>query len=143
DFFKPFSDRFGFAAADRVIRAVGTILINVTPTGTFVGHVGGDDFVVFVGCDGARAQMQEAQTQLREALRGILPPGEGDKEAYRGVDREGLTRDFPLTRLTAAIIQVDPGSIGSLFDLSEMVADAKRVAKRADGDGIAEMRYTG
>lgn len=143
DFFKPFSDRFGFAAADRVIRAVGTILINVTPTGTFVGHVGGDDFVVFVACDEARAQMLKAQTQLREALRDILPPGEGDKETYRGVDREGLTRDFPLTRLTAAIIQVDPGSIGSLFDLSEMVAEAKRVAKRADGDGIAEMRYTG
>lgn len=142
DYFKPFSDRFGFAAADRVIRAVGSILIGVTATGTFVGHVGGDDFVVFVDCDEARAQMEEAQRRLREALRDILPDGEGKRETYRGVDREGLTRDFPLTRLTAAIIRVDSGGIGSLFDLGEMVADAKRAAKRPEGDGIAEMRYS-
>lgn len=142
DFFKPFSDRFGFAAADRVIRAVGSILIGVTRTGTFVGHVGGDDFVVFVDCADARPQMEKAQRQLREALRDILPDGEGEKDSYRGVDREGLTRDFPLTRLTAAIIRVDPGGMGSLFDLSEMVAEAKRAAKRPQGDGIAEMRYS-
>jgi PleD family two-component response regulator len=142
DYFKPFSDRFGFAAADRVIRAVGSILIAVTGRGTFVGHVGGDDFVVFVGCDDARAQMLTAQARLRDALRDILPEGEGHRDTYRGVDRQGVTREFPITRLTAAIIQVDPARIGSLFDLSEIVADAKRESKRPGGDGIAEVRYT-
>jgi PleD family two-component response regulator len=142
DYFKPFSDRFGFAAADRVIRAVGSILARVTRTGTFIGHVGGDDFVVFTNCGEARPQMEAAQRGLREALREILPAGEGDQDTYRGEDRQGVVRDFPLTRLTAALIQVHPGTIGSLFDLSEMVADAKRAAKRPGGDGIAEMRYT-
>lgn len=143
DYFKPFSDRFGFAAADRVIRAVGSILANVTRTGSFIGHVGGDDFVVFVNCREARSQMEAAQAKLREALREILPSGEGDLETYRGVDRQGIVRDFPLTRLTAALIQVEPRAIGSLFELSEIVADAKRAAKRPEGDGIAEVRYTG
>lgn len=141
DFFKPFSDRFGFAAADRVIRAVGSILIGVTRTGTFVGHVGGDDFVVFVDCAEARAQMLEAQHRLRDALRQILPDGEGNRDTYQGVDREGVQREFPVTRLTAAIIRVNPARIGSLFELSETVADAKRAAKRSGGDGIAEVRY--
>lgn len=141
DFFKPFSDRFGFAAADRVIRTVGSILIGVTGTGTFVGHVGGDDFVVFVACGDARAQMLTAQARLREALRDILPAGEGNRDTYRGMDREGVKRDFPITRLTAAIIHVDPKGIESLFDLSETVADAKRISKRPGGDGMAEVRY--
>lgn len=140
DYFKPFSDRFGFAAADRVIRAVGAILATVTRPGTFIGHVGGDDFVVFSSCEEARPQMEAAQAMLREELKEILPGGEGLKDTYRGVDREGLVRDFPLTRLTAALIQVEPGAIASLLDLSEMVADAKRAAKRPEGDGIAEMR---
>ena len=52
-----------------------------------------------------------------------------------------MKRDFPITRLTAAIIHVDPKGIESLFDLSETVADAKRISKRPGGDGIAEVRY--
>jgi PleD family two-component response regulator len=141
DYFKPFSDRFGFAAADKVIRAVANVLARVMPVGTFIGHVGGDDFVVFTSCTDARAQMGVAQSLLREALKEILPDGEGLKESYRGVDREGIVRDFPLTRLTAAVIQVDPTHIASLFDLSEMVADTKRAAKRLDGNGFAERHY--
>src|SRR5690606_5068075 len=77
DYFKPFSDRFGFAAADRVIRAVGSIILGVTHTGSFVGHVGGDDFVVFVDCADARQQMETAQRKLRDELREILPEGAG------------------------------------------------------------------
>src|SRR5690606_37442074 len=93
DYFKPFSDRFGFAAADRVIRAVGSILMGVTRRGTFVGHVGGDDFVVFVGCANAREQMLEAQSRLREALREILPEGDGNRDTYFGLDRQGVERE--------------------------------------------------
>ena len=143
DFFKPFSDRFGFAVADQVIRAVGATLISVTKAGTFVGHVGGDDFVVFTDCDDARDRMERAQRRLREALRDILPAGAGERETYRGLDREGLRREFPLTRLTAAIIEVDPHGLESMFDLSEMVAEAKRISKRPGGDGLSELHYPG
>jgi hypothetical protein len=86
--------------------------------------------------------MQKAQVQLREALRDILPNGEGNKETYQGMDREGVRRAFPLTRLTAAIIEVDPHGMDSMFDLSQMVAEAKRRAKRPEGNGIAEMHYS-
>lgn len=141
DYFKPFSDRFGFAAADRVIRAVGSIILGVTHTGSFVGHVGGDDFVVFVDCADARQQMETAQRKLRDELREILPEGAGNRDTYRGVDREGVERDFPLTRLTAAIIEIDPARIESLFELSEMVAEAKRQSKRPEGPGIAEVSF--
>ena len=70
DFFKPFSDRFGFAAADKVIRTVGSILIGVTGTGTFVGHVGGDDFVVFVACRDAREQILDHHARAVRQRRG-------------------------------------------------------------------------
>lgn len=142
DHFKPFSDRFGFAAADRVIRAVGSIVLGVTHSGSFVGHVGGDDFVVFLDCSDAREQMETAQRKLREELREILPEGAGHRDTYRGVDREGVERDFPLTRLTAAIIEIDPARIESLFELSELVAEAKRRSKRPGGPGIAEMSFS-
>ncbi|HKP74578.1 MAG TPA: response regulator, partial [Longimicrobiaceae bacterium] len=47
DFFKPFSDRFGFAVADAAIREAAAALTTVARgrPDVFVGHVGGDDFV--------------------------------------------------------------------------------------------------
>ena len=57
------------------------------------------------------------------------------------LDRDTGEVRLPLTRLTAALIKVDPATIVSLFDLSELVADTKRAAKRLHGDGIAETRY--
>ena len=134
------SQRFIFANSARCTQAIESGRAS-RDGDAYAITVGGDDFVVFTDCDEARAQMLAAQVQLRAALREILPEGEGDMDHYRGVDREGIVRDFPLTRLTAALIKVDPATIVSLFDLSELVADTKRAAKRLHGDGIAETRY--
>jgi PleD family two-component response regulator len=123
DYFKPFSDRFGFGAADRVIRTIGAILATVMQPGTFIGHVGGDDFVVFTGSSGARQQMETAQARLRAELRDILPGGEGLKDTYRGVDREadcfnGATRSrawkvvrYPFLILTARCASIGPRAL--------------------------------
>ena len=52
DNFKPFADTFGFATADRVIRETGRALREAAAetgggdAGDFVGHIGGDDFIV-------------------------------------------------------------------------------------------------
>ncbi|MCG6537809.1 MAG: diguanylate cyclase, partial [Syntrophales bacterium LBB04] len=49
DFFKPFNDRYGFSRGDDVIKITGRLILNIVknkqPQGSFVGHVGGDDFI--------------------------------------------------------------------------------------------------
>ena len=49
--FKPYNDTFGFARGDEVLRMVARIMANTvrgTKEGSFVGHIGGDDFVFVV-----------------------------------------------------------------------------------------------
>lgn len=138
DHFKPFSDRFGFAVADAAIQSVGEVLraLGERP-GVFVGHVGGDDFVLLGGPGEARALAEEVQRAFGDRLRRLLPEDAARRGSYRAADREGVEREFPLTRLSAALVRVDPARWSSLERLGEVVAGAKRLAKR--GGGITEV----
>lgn len=138
DHFKPFSDRFGFAVADAAIQSVGEVLraLGERP-GVFVGHVGGDDFVLLGGPGEARALAEEAQRAFGARLHGLLPEDAARAGSYRAADREGVEREFPLTRLSAALVRVDPARWSSMERLGEVVAGAKRLAKR--GRGITEV----
>jgi diguanylate cyclase (GGDEF)-like protein len=47
DHFKPFNDVYGYRRGDDVIQLTGNILTsNCDPDRDFVGHIGGDDFMV-------------------------------------------------------------------------------------------------
>ncbi|HEX2202023.1 MAG TPA: response regulator [Longimicrobium sp.] len=139
DHFKPFSDRFGFAVADAAIReAAGAVAEAGHGTGAFVGHVGGDDFVLCCAIPDARRLAEHAQRRFAAALLGHLPADVAAAGTYRGVDRYGEEREFPLTRLSAAIVRIDPARWPSLDRLGEWVAELKHRAKAAEDTGIVE-----
>ena len=140
DHFKPFADRFGFATADAAIRAAAAAIQKAAPDGdAFVGHVGGDDFVLCCAPEQARAAAEDAQRRFAFALAAELPADAVHAGVYRALDRYGEEREFPLTRLSAAIARIDPAHWPSLERLGETVAEVKRRAKSNDGGaGIVE-----
>jgi PleD family two-component response regulator len=140
DDFKPFSDTFGFATADEAIREAGRAVTHVAgATESFVGHVGGDDFVLVCDvADGARLAA-EARAHFDAGLRRHLPAEASSGGTYRGRGRDGVEREFPLTRLSAAVVSVDPAKWQSLEALGRRVADAKRRAKAPGSGGIVEI----
>jgi PleD family two-component response regulator len=139
DFFKPFADRFGFAVADAAIREAASAMTTVSRgrPDVFVGHVGGDDFVLCCPPGDAPQLAEDARRRFDVGVRRHLPAG-SDGDHYRGVDREGNEREFPLTRLSVAIVRIDPARWPSVERLGEIVAEAKRRAK-GDDSGIAEL----
>jgi len=137
DHFKPFSDRFGFAVADAAIREAGSAAVEVARgTDAFVGHVGGDDFVLCAAPGDARRLAEEAQRRFAAGLLRLVPGEVAREERYRGLDRYGEEREFPLTRLSAAVVRIDPARWPDFSRLGETVAEAKRQAKA--GSGIVE-----
>jgi DNA-binding response OmpR family regulator len=141
DFFKPFSDRFGFAVADAAIREAAAALTTATRgrVDVFVGHVGGDDFVLCSPPEDARRLAEDARRRFDLGLSRHLPAGAVAEGTYHGRDRDGVEREFPLTQLSAAVVQVDPDRWPSMERLGEIVAEAKRAAKAAEGGGISEV----
>jgi PleD family two-component response regulator len=136
DNFKPFADTYGFAMADVVIRDTARALREATEAegtdGDFVGHIGGDDFIVVTGEDRGESIARASA----ERFRGVIGRAVGEDAlvtgTFAGVDRDGTTRDFPLAKLTAVVLLVDPDNWVSPTHLGEMAADAKR---RARGQG--------
>jgi PleD family two-component response regulator len=139
DNFKPFSDRFGFAVADMAIQEAGRILHDVgEEPGVFVGHVGGDDFVLLAGHERTPELARQVQDAFAERLVRYLPDDAVRSGKYVAEDREGRTREFALPRLSAAILRVDPARWISLDHLGERVAELKGRVKRAGSTGIEE-----
>jgi PleD family two-component response regulator len=136
DSFKAFADTFGFAVADQVIRGLGQAIHEavhaVLPDdGTdFVGHVGGDDFIVVT----TRARAPEIARECARRFRQVIEAAVGAEAAaagsFTGMDRSGHVRRFPLATLSAALLAVHPDAWVNLSHFGMLAADLKRRAKQ-------------
>jgi diguanylate cyclase (GGDEF)-like protein len=143
DHFKPFADTFGFAAADAVIRGLGAAILDAVAAVAarepeaddagapdFVGHVGGDDFLVVSHAPRAEAVVQETALRFRDVIGRVVGYEAVERGAFAGVDRDGAVRSFPIAQMSAAIVAVRPEYWVSISHLGALAADAKRRAKR-------------
>jgi PleD family two-component response regulator len=134
DHFKPFADTFGFAVADVVIRGAGAAVVQAVATAggpeDFVGHVGGDDFLIVTEANCAEAVVSECGRGFRDLIERVVGPEALRRGQFAGLDRDGAPRQFPLAKLSAAVVTVRPDEWVSLAHLGEVAADAKRRAKR-------------
>jgi EAL domain-containing protein (putative c-di-GMP-specific phosphodiesterase class I)/GGDEF domain-containing protein len=147
DNFKPFNDHFGFRRGDLAIRRFADLLREhfAPMPGSFLGHVGGDDF--FLGLRLADAHGQQAAHQavaavieaFGTAMRGSHAPAEQAQGWFLGQDRTGATRRFPLLSCSVLVIEIAGGTVVEPELLPRLVAEHKPRAKRAP-DGLALLR---
>ena len=140
DHFKPFADTFGFTAADTVIREMGAAIhAAVEATGRprdFVGHIGGDDFVVV--CEVGQAERIAHECAARFRAVAVRAVGEDivRRGHFLGIDRDGKAREFPIARLSVAILTVDPTNYVSIGHVGALAAEVKRRAKQRGSGSI-------
>lgn len=135
DNFKPFADTFGFSRADTVIRETGRAIRRaverVGSPGDFCGHIGGDDFIVVTTEPIAPSIARECAEGFRGVVADVLGDEVMQRGTFSGMDREGRIREFPLARLSAVLVTVDPEQWVSPTHLGATVAEAKRRAKES------------
>ena len=134
DNFKPFADLFGFSVADRVIREFGVALgeaagVGSEPGSNFVGHIGGDDFLVISSEPEAEGLAREAARRLRDIIGRAVGTDALALGAFSAPGRDGQVRLFPLARLSTAVLIVRPERWVSTSHLGTLAADVKRRAK--------------
>jgi len=114
--FKRFNDAVGFIAGDRAIQCLGRAIVDVGARrgARFVGHIGGDDFVV-VWHDGRDAPQAAFEIQRLVAA---SPAG-----------LEGLPEGVETPGITIATLLLDAGQIRDVFTLAKRLATLKSVAK--------------
>jgi len=134
--FKPFNDQYGYWRGDEMIRLLAKVLVsNCDPQRDFVGHVGGDDFVILLQSANWHARCERIITELGANALDLFDARARDAGGIHAEDRHGIARFFPCTTLSIGAVMVRVG----LYDRAEDVASAAAVAKhhaKTSGSGL-------
>lgn len=132
--FKPFNDFFGYSKGDAVIQLVGSLIKDLVAPNNFIGHIGGDDFVVIFGDDNWQQQCQNILDEFAVKVRDFYP---ADTLAEGGVwtkNRHGEHQFHSI--LSLAIGVVHPTQCRNHHQVAELAAQAKKHAKQTGGNHI-------
>ncbi|THF62737.1 EAL domain-containing protein [Pseudothauera rhizosphaerae] len=134
--FKPYNDLYGYWRGDEMIKlAAQVIAAHADLSQDFVGHVGGDDFVVLFQSEDWRLRCERAVYEFNRRARDLFDAGELARDGFESEDRRGFKVLFPLTTVAAGVVHVTAGQFHSPEEVASAAAAAKKVAKQA-GSGI-------
>lgn len=146
DNFKAFNDRYGYARGDSMILEVGRILREIfdpsSPFGrdSFVGHVGGDDFVVLVPWDVPPGTWQAILDSFAGVVPNLYDPVDFQAGGILGKDRAGEEAFHPLASLSIGVVPCPPGAFHHVREVAQRAAEVKTLAKRTPGNSWFEDR---
>lgn len=136
DNFKPFNDIYGYAKGDEVLLCLAQCLgERVDASRDFVGHIGGDDFMLVLGSEDWRKRLnfllEDFQSQCRRFYRAEhLAAG-----CFTAHNRKGQREDFGLLSLSLGVVHLRAPACAQLDadQLAGLASDAKRHAKAVPG----------
>ncbi len=133
DNFKAFNDRYGYANGSEVIKESARIIENAVKTkGTaddFIGHVGGDDFVVITTPSQMREISNEIITQFDAKIPMFYDPQDRARGHILGKTRQGIEMQFPVMTISIAIVTNERRKLTNPLEASEIAAELKDYAK--------------
>ncbi len=136
DHFKEFNDRYGYNCGDSVIYVCSRIfrdVVRALAPGGFVGHIGGDDFIINLPLEYLEACCDEI-IQLFDELIPYQYTEEDRKAGYfLGKDRRGTIHRIPLMTLSIGVVTNHQQDFGHTAQISELAAEMKSYAKTLPG----------
>jgi len=142
DNFKPFADKYGYAWASEVIKEVADILSGHLQMrdngGDFLGHVGGDDFIIISEPEKAGQICQKIVDEFDRRIMRFYSDKDRQKGFIVGKDRQGNQQMFPLVTVTIAIVTDDGTHYQGPLDMAKKAAELKEYAKTLPGSNYVK-----
>jgi diguanylate cyclase (GGDEF)-like protein len=134
DHFKAFNDAYGYARGDQVLLHVAQVLAHaVRPRVDFVGHVGGDDFVFLMRSQDWSLRLMSIVEEMQASLVNFHAAEHRKAGGLDGVDRDGMSRRFPLLSASIAAVELDGRRQVTAEELADALRETKRAAKAKAG----------
>ncbi|MDE1181533.1 EAL domain-containing protein [Paraburkholderia sp.] len=128
--FKPFNDQYGYWQGDEVLKFAAAVLADVCdPTRDFLGHVGGDDFLILFQSDDWLERVQRAIHLFNEGAQRFYAPEDRLAGGIHGEDRRGNPTFFGFVTMAIGCVRVQPDG-GPPTHTSEEIASVAAIAKR-------------
>jgi len=134
DHFKAYNDNYGFVRGDRAIQTLARLVTEtvhemVGPAG-FVGHVGGDDFVMIVNPDIAEELAQTLCERFDGQAPGLYDPEDAERGCIQVRDRQGNMKSFPLLTISIGVATTANRRFGHYGEAVAVATEMKQFAKR-------------
>lgn len=137
DHFKPFNDVYGYQRGDEVIQMTSKVIAQQCDINKdFVGHIGGDDFIVLFQSDDWEHRCRKILQNFAEAISEFYSIEDRDRGGYISEDRQGKKVFYPLISLSLGVIRANAGTYASHHQIAVAAADAKKQAKRLFGNSL-------
>lgn len=133
DYFKAFNDKYGYSRGDNVIRILATILHEGVSMygspGDFVGHVGGDDFVMMIDHE----HIDNVCNYVTQSFDTLIPFQYDEADMERGyivsINRLGDEMQFPMMTVSIGVVSNERREIDNYLLMTELAAEMKEYAK--------------
>ncbi|MDF2539092.1 MAG: diguanylate cyclase/phosphodiesterase [Herbinix sp.] len=130
DNFKAYNDVYGFENGDLVIKLLSNTLRIHLPEEYFIGHIGGDDFVVIANDLLTDVYFNVIKYQFEQEVRNFYNPVDIQNGYITTVNRHGITEQFPIITLTIVVATSESHCFQNVYELTEMLAKQKRLTKQ-------------
>ena len=139
--FKAFNDKYGFEAGDRVLKTQADLIVSAAEKveNSFVGHIGGDDFIVVCPLEKAEKLAQEICQETDK----ISPSFYNETDRKNGYmvaqNRKGDAEKFPLLAVGIGITHNDKEPLATVAQISARGTRLKAKAKECATSSRYEM----
>jgi len=131
--FKAFNDRYVYARGNEVIQATAKILTEVVKSegneGSFVGHIGGDDFVVVTSPERYEKICLAIIDSFDKTVSDFYDPEDRQRGSIQGETRQGERVSFPIMTLAIAVVTNQRQRLQNHVQVGEIAAELKSYAK--------------
>ena len=141
DNFKAYNDVYGFLNGDQIIEFTADTIVSLVNSNelenTFVGHIGGDDFVAIVPGTNCEKLCQSIISNFDNKVLQYFNEEDVEKGYIEVANRKGIIEQFPLTSVSIGVVVADKGRFKNILEIGEVGAQVKHAAKSVMGSSYA------
>lgn len=141
DNFKAYNDVYGFLKGDQIIEFTAETIVRCVHNGieesTFVGHIGGDDFIAILPTTNCEKLCQSIIATFDGQVSRFFTDEDYEKGYIEVANRKGIIEQFPLTSLSIGVVVADAGRFHNILEIGEIGAQVKHAAKSVMGSSYA------
>lgn len=141
DNFKAYNDVYGFLKGDEIIKftadTIMTSIHSLIPNISFIGHIGGDDFIAIVPTLNCEDVCKDIIANFDANVVRFFTEDDVEKGYIEVANRKGVIEQFPLTSISIGVVEADVGRFANILEIGEVGAQVKHMAKSVMGSSYA------
>lgn len=141
DNFKAYNDVYGFLKGDEIIKftadTIMTSIHSLIPNNSFIGHIGGDDFIAIVPTLNCEDVCKDIIANFDANVVRFFTEDDVEKGYIEVANRKGVIEQFPLTSISIGVVEADVGRFANILEIGEVGAQVKHMAKSVMGSSYA------